>query len=111
MAVEAMHPSVYYIKERSVDPRALTTAAIKAAKHREVDFSSGDPVTSVDQAEGRVAGVTTTKTTFHAPTVVNCAGAWSSQIQPHAFPYSAGEGANVMPGRSPDVAETRDPHA
>ncbi|MFY9791953.1 MAG: FAD-dependent oxidoreductase, partial [Candidatus Sulfotelmatobacter sp.] len=26
------------------------------------------------------------KTTFHAPTVVNCAGAWSSQIQPHAFP-------------------------
>ncbi|MGB0006613.1 MAG: glycine oxidase ThiO [Candidatus Sulfotelmatobacter sp.] len=86
MAVEAMHPSVYYIKERSVDPRALTTAAIKAAKHREVDFSSGDPVTSVDQAEGRVAGVTTTKTTFHAPTVVNCAGAWSSQIQPHAFP-------------------------
>ena len=94
---------LYYIKERSVDPRALTTAAIKAAKHREVDFSSGDPVTSVDQAERRVAGVTTTKTTFHAPRVVNCAGAWSSQIQPHAFPYSPGEGANAyawsLPGR------------
>ncbi len=86
MAVEEMHPAFYYVKERSVDPRALTAAAIKAAKHREVDFSSGDPVTSVNQADGRVAGVTTTKTTFHAPTVVNCAGAWSSQIQPHAFP-------------------------
>ncbi|MFY9790447.1 MAG: FAD-dependent oxidoreductase, partial [Candidatus Sulfotelmatobacter sp.] len=76
----------YCLKERSVDPRALTTAAIKAAKHREVDFSSGDPVTSVKQADRRVVGVTTTKTTFHAPRVVNCAGAWSSQIQPHAFP-------------------------
>lgn len=86
MALEAMHPSFYYIKERSVDPRALTAAAIKAAKHRGVDFSSGDLVTSVNQADGRGAGVTTTKTTFHAPTVVNCAGAWSSQIQPHAFP-------------------------
>ncbi|MGC2821505.1 MAG: FAD-dependent oxidoreductase, partial [Candidatus Sulfotelmatobacter sp.] len=44
----------YCLKERSVDPRALTTAAIKAAKHREVDFSSGDPVTSVKQADRRV---------------------------------------------------------
>jgi glycine/D-amino acid oxidase-like deaminating enzyme len=76
----------YCLKERSVEPRALTAAAIKAAKHRGVDFSSGDPATSVNQADGRVAGVTTTKTTFHAPTVVNCAGAWSGQIQPHAFP-------------------------
>ena len=74
------------LKERSVDPRALTAAAIKAAKHRGVDFSSGDPVTSVDPGDGRVLSVTTTKTTFHAPTVVNCAGAWSGQIAPYTFP-------------------------
>ncbi len=86
MAVNAMHPAFYYIKERSVDPRALTSAAIKATKHRGVDFSSGDPVTSVNQANGRVVGVTTTKTTFHAAKVVNCAGAWSGQIAPYAFP-------------------------
>lgn len=86
MAVEAMRPSFCYVKERSVDPRALTVASIKAAKHRGVDFSSGDPVTAVNQAEGRVVGVITTKTTFHAPTVVNCAGAWSGQITPYAFP-------------------------
>ncbi|MFZ0814230.1 MAG: glycine oxidase ThiO [Candidatus Sulfotelmatobacter sp.] len=78
--------TLHYIKERSVDPRALTTAALKAAKHRGVDFSSGDPVTTVNQTGGRVAGVTTTKTTFHAPKVINCAGAWSGQIAPHAFP-------------------------
>jgi len=77
---------VFFLMERSVDPRALTAAALKAAKHRGVDFSSADPVTAVDLADGRVTGVTTTKTTFSAPTVVNCAGAWSGQIPPCAFP-------------------------
>jgi glycine oxidase len=86
MAANAMRPAFYYLQERSVDPRALTDAALKAAKHRSVDFSSGDAVTTVNQANGCVAGVTTTKTTFHAPRVVNCAGAWSGQIAPHAFP-------------------------
>jgi glycine oxidase len=75
-----------YLQERSVDPRALTAAALQAAKHRSVDFSSADPVIAVNQVEGRVGGVTTTKTSFHAPKVVNCAGAWSGQIAPHAFP-------------------------
>jgi glycine oxidase len=78
--------TLHHIEERSVDPRALTAAALKAAKHRGVDFSSGDQVIAVNQAEGRAAGVITTKTTFQAPKVVNCAGAWSGQIAPHAFP-------------------------
>src|SRR5579864_4247811 len=34
----------FYLEERSVDPRALTAAALKTAKNRGVDFSSGDPV-------------------------------------------------------------------
>ena len=76
----------FYLKERSVDPRGLTAAALKVAKHRGVDFSSADPVTAVNLSDGRVSGVTTTKTTFHTPKVVNCAGAWSGQIAPHAFP-------------------------
>jgi glycine oxidase len=76
----------FYLQERCVDPRALTAAALKAAKHRGVDFSSGDPVTAVNQVDGQAAGVITTKTSFHAPKVVNCAGAWSGQIAPHAFP-------------------------
>jgi len=76
----------FYLKERSVDPRALTTAAWKAAKHRGVDFSSGDEVTAVTIVDGRAAGVKTIKTAFHAAKVVNCAGAWSGQIGPHSFP-------------------------
>jgi glycine oxidase len=76
----------FYLKERSVDPRALTTAALKTAKNRGVDFSSGDAVTAVNLSDDRVTGVTTVKTTFHAPKVINCAGAWSSQIGPYLIP-------------------------
>jgi glycine oxidase len=76
----------FYLKERSVDPRALAPAALQAAKHRGVDVSSGEEVTAVNLSNGRVSGVTTQKTSFLAPKVVNCAGAWSGQIAPHAFP-------------------------
>jgi glycine oxidase len=86
MALDAMHPSAFYLKERSVDPRALVAAAWQAAKRRGVDFSSGDEVTGVHVSDGRISGVTTIKTSFHAPKVVNCAGAWSGKIAPIAFP-------------------------
>jgi glycine oxidase len=78
--------SGFYLKERSVDPRALTAAALRAAKHREVDISSGTAVTGVILANGRVDGVTTARTSYHAPVVVNCAGAWAGQISSHQFP-------------------------
>ena len=42
-----------YIKERCVDPRHLTAAAIAAARHRGVDFSSGDHVLAVEVADGK----------------------------------------------------------
>jgi len=85
-ALAASNDPAFYLKERSVDPKGLTAAAIKAAKKRGVDFSSGDLVTAVNVSDGRATGVTTTKTSFHAPKVVNCAGAWSGQIGPQAFP-------------------------
>jgi glycine oxidase len=75
-----------YLKERSVDPRALTHAALLSAKRRGVDVSSADAVTAVNISDGRVSGVSTKKTSFGAAKVVNCAGAWSGQIGPHSFP-------------------------
>ena len=75
-----------YIKERSVDPRHLTHAAIAAARHRGVDFSCGDHVLAVQVADGKASGVSTNKTQFAAGMVVNCAGAWAGQIGPHSFP-------------------------
>jgi glycine oxidase len=85
-ALAAPTRPAFLLKERSVDPRGITAAALQAARHRGIDFSSGDPVTAVNLSDGQVTGVTATKTTFHAPKVVNCAGAWSGQIAPHAFP-------------------------
>jgi glycine oxidase len=77
---------VIYLKERSVDPQGLTAAAIKTAKNRGVDFSSGDAVDSVHRSNNRVAGVKTVKTSFSAHKVVNCAGAWAGMIAPIALP-------------------------
>jgi glycine oxidase len=78
--------SPIFLKERSVDPRALTAAAAKTARNRGVDFSSGDAVTAVNLSDDQVTGVTTVKTAFLASKVVNCAGAWSGQFGPQALP-------------------------
>jgi glycine oxidase len=85
-ALADFNQPAFYLKERSVDPRALVAAALAAAKRLGVDVSSGEEVIRVDSSDGRVAGVVSRKASFLAPTVVNCAGAWSGQIVPYAFP-------------------------
>ncbi|HEX4487591.1 MAG TPA: FAD-dependent oxidoreductase, partial [Terriglobales bacterium] len=47
---------------------------------------SGTTVTQIIVSDGRAIGVSTDKTTYHAPIVVNCGGAWAGQIGPHQFP-------------------------
>jgi glycine oxidase len=85
-ALAGFNRPAFYLKERSVDPRAISAAALGTAKRRGVDISSGDEVTAVNLSDGKASGVTTKKTSFHAAKVVNCAGAWSGQIPPYAFP-------------------------
>jgi glycine oxidase len=75
-----------YIKERSVDPRALVEAAIKAAKHRGVDVVSGTDVKEILIANNQAVGVRTNHADYHAPKIVNCAGAWAGQIAPYPIP-------------------------
>jgi glycine oxidase len=86
LATPERHQAAVYIKERSVDPRQLAAAVIAAARHRGIDFSSGDHVLAVEMANGKASGVRTRKTQFAAGMVVNCAGAWAGQIGPYAFP-------------------------
>ncbi len=106
--------SVFYLKERSVDPRALVAAAMKAAKHRGIDISSGTTVTDFIFSDGRVAGVITDKTKYPARYVVNCAGAWSGSLTLHRLPTRPVKGqmlavASAQPNlvrhviRTPDV--------
>lgn len=85
-ALAGLKRPVIFLKERSVDPRALVLAALKTAKHRETDISSGTAVTELLLSDGQVAGIRTDKTTYGAPVVVNCAGAWAGDLPPHRFP-------------------------
>jgi glycine oxidase len=79
-------PAAVYLAERSVDPRLLTSAALKAARHREVNISSGSEVIDTVVSGGRIGGVRTAKTTYIAPIVINCAGAWAGQISASPVP-------------------------
>jgi glycine oxidase len=101
-----------YLKERSVDPRALVLATLRAARHRGIDFATGTAVTELLLSDGRVIGVSTDKSHYGAPIVVNCAGAWSGVISSHHFPTRPvkGQMLAVVGGptlrhvvRSPDV--------
>ncbi|MGD0182613.1 MAG: glycine oxidase ThiO [Terriglobales bacterium] len=85
-ALSEVRGPVAYLKERSVDPRALVAAALKAAKHRGVDVSSGTTATDLLVADGRVDGIQTDRTRYNAPCVVNCAGAWAGIFSTHHFP-------------------------
>jgi glycine oxidase len=85
-SLSSLGRTAVFLSERSVCPRALTKAAVQAAKHRGVDISSGTTVNSVDVAAGRAIGVTTDKTSYRASTVVNCAGAWAGQVRPLPVP-------------------------
>ena len=80
------HTQRVELQERSVDPRALLAAVLKAARHRGVDISSGSEVLEVSQSEGKVAGVRTVQTTYGAPAVVNCGGAWAGKVGPSYLP-------------------------
>jgi glycine oxidase len=85
-ALANLHLPTIWLKERSVDPRALTAAALHAAKHREVDIASGTAVTEVLVQDGRIAGVRTERSRYAAAVVVNCAGAWAGCFSTHGFP-------------------------
>ena len=80
------------IRERTVDPRLLTAAAIKAARHREIDISSGTEVKAVLVSGDRAVGVQTERTSYSAANVINCAGAWAGTLGPHHFPVNPVKG-------------------
>jgi len=85
----------YFLPERSVDPRKLGSALEKAARHRGVDFATGSAVTEVAVLGGRASGVRTAKSFYAAGAVVNCAGAWASQIRPFGAPTRPVKGQMV----------------
>ncbi len=85
----------YLLPESSIDPRKLGRMLEKAAHTLGVDFVTGVPVTEVAVMAGRTAGVRTAKSFYGASAVVNCAGAWASQIKPVKLPTRPVKGQMV----------------
>jgi glycine oxidase ThiO len=82
----AFAPNAWLMPEAAVDPRVLLAALIKCCKHREVDIVSGHAVLSVELEDNHVSGVRTENSRYASGAVINCAGAWASQIAPLGFP-------------------------
>jgi glycine oxidase len=74
------------LDEACVDPRLLLPALVEAAKHREVDIASGAEVQEIEIVDDRAVAAITTKTRYAGAAIVNCAGAWSSQVSPLKVP-------------------------
>jgi glycine oxidase len=74
------------LAEACVDPRLLLPALVEAAKHRDVDIASGAEVQEIEIVDDRVVAAVTTKTRYAGAAIVNCAGAWSSQVGPLKIP-------------------------
>jgi len=98
----ALNAPAYFLPEHSVDPRALCSALFTAAKHSGVDFVTGSVVTDVDAQNDHAAGVKTAHSKYSAGVVVNCAGAWASQIQPIGAPTRPAKGQMVCVVPAPD---------
>ena len=66
--------------EWSVDPRKLMASLSAACRKQGVEVKTGAAVTEVVAGRGRAVGVRTVKGVIPARGVVNCAGAWASEI-------------------------------
>lgn len=78
----ARRAPAYFLPECSVDPRKLGSALEKAARTLGADIVTGAGVKEVAVLAGRATGVRTAKSFYPAAAVVNCAGAWASQMKP-----------------------------
>jgi glycine oxidase len=70
----------YAMDELAVDPRTLVSALMSALQKRSVEIVAGESVQKILVDRGRATGVATDRASYFAPVVVNCAGAWASQI-------------------------------
>lgn len=86
-----------------MDPRRLVAAALKAARHRHVEISSGAEVKSLIVEGGRIVGVQTDKAKYASDVVVNCAGAWAGAVAPFEFPVKPIKGQMLSVVEAPGV--------
>lgn len=96
----------FRVPEMSVDPRALLSASLKAAKHRGIEVASGAEVVAIDVEQGRAVAARTEKTRFLGGAIVNCAGAWAAHLSPTPLPIRPVKGQMLAVALDPHVSDS-----
>lgn len=93
------HDGAVFLEEHSVDPRALTAAWLEAVRRHGVSVAAAEEAREVLR-EGDTLRVITQQTSYSAPTVVNCCGAWAGCVAPLELPLRPVKGhmLAVIPG-------------
>jgi glycine oxidase len=101
--------NAWLMPEACVDPRTLLAALIQSCKHHGVSIATGHPVLDLELTDSRISGVRTENSHYASSAVVNCAGAWASQIAPLGFPTRPIKGhmlSLIFPHHEPGAALT-----
>ena len=77
---EDIEAAAYEPESGYADPSATATAFLQAARQRGARLVQDCTVTGILVAGGKVKGVVSTQGEFHAPIVVNAAGAWAAPV-------------------------------
>jgi glycine oxidase len=96
----------YTMRERAVDPRDLVSALLVAVRQRGVEIVSGESVQKVLVEHDHATGVATDRAMYSASKVVNCAGAWASQVVGATLPTMPVKGHMVALVFSEELAMT-----
>ncbi|WP_314326232.1 FAD-dependent oxidoreductase [Paenarthrobacter ilicis] len=72
---------LFYPDDMQVMPVVAAYSMLRAARKRGATITPHTEVTGLDlTADGELRGITTRTGAVHAPTVVNCAGAWAGEL-------------------------------
>ena len=77
---EANLVAAYEPQSGYADPYLTVTSYAQAAKRLGATIFQDTQVTGIRMAGGKVQGVDTTNSSFDAPIVLNCTGAWGAQV-------------------------------
>ena len=80
LATEHFDYAAYEPDSGYADATLTTNSFLEAAKRNGATLIQNCEVTAIHTAGGKVTGVSTTKGDFHAPIIIDAAGAWAKQV-------------------------------
>jgi sarcosine oxidase subunit beta len=78
--VDDIEIAAYEPESGYADPTACTISLMDAARRKGAHLVQECEVVDINVKSGRISGVITTDGTYHAPFIVNAAGAWAGEV-------------------------------